>query len=245
MTRTLILALLLLGGLSPSAEARLSHVSINKSQFTLGEYPRLRVNIVSERSDVSRLEFVVRQGNGEEKLMVEPLNNFMLLLTGVDNVTDPGAELVVREYVVNQWHEYKVIPLFGGAPRLAQSTPKAPVKASAVLGSSAVPAAKFAAPAEEVTAPVLQIASGDGSCLVDYQSGETLWRIASRYAPRWNTNVYGTMLALFDANPKAFHRGKISGLKQGAKLECPSPALLSRYPDTREAKQAFEAREQE
>ncbi|WP_372871533.1 FimV/HubP family polar landmark protein [Shewanella sp.] len=247
MIRLLILALLL-GGLLPSAEARLSHVSINKSQFTLGEHPRLRVNIVSERSDFSRLEFVVRQSKGEEKLMVEPLNNFMLLLTGVENVSDSAAQLVVREYVVNQWREAKVIPLFSEAKGLVPLTPKprpqaqVPVKVAAVSGNLSASASNTQTP-QIKSAPVTDN-EPEESCSVDYQQGETLWRIASRYAPRWNTNVYATMLALFDANPKAFNKGKIGGLKQNAKLDCPSPALLARYPDITDAKLVFEASEE-
>lgn len=238
MIRLFILALLLMVQALTPAQARLSHVSINKSQFTLGEYPRLRVNIVSERSDLSRLEFVVRQGTREEKLMVEPLNNFMLLLFGVDNVTDANAELVVREYVVNQWQEYKVIPLFGGTERVAKAPSAPPRKAAELLAPESVPVAK-PTPAQMSLASA---ANDSGGCAVEYQPGETLWRIASRYAPRWNTNVYSTMMALFDANPRAFTKGKISGLKQDAKLECPSPALLGRYPDTREARRIFEAK---
>ncbi len=241
MTRLFILALLLMVQALTPAQARLSHVSINKSQFTLGEYPRLRVNIVSERSDLSRLEFVVRQGTREEKLMVEPLNNFMLLLFGVDNVTDANAELVVREYVVNQWQEYKVIPLFGGKERIAKAPAAAPRKAAELLAPEAVPVAR--PPAPQVAA--ISAANDSSGCTVEYQQGETLWRIASRYAPRWNTNVYSTMMALFDANPSAFTKGKIGGLKQDAKLACPSPAVLSRYPDAREARKQFEARQTE
>ncbi|MBT1444094.1 hypothetical protein KJI95_06095 [Shewanella sp. JM162201] len=495
MIRAFFVVLLLLGLALPAA-ARVSHVSINKSQFTLGEHPRLRVNVVSDKGDFSRIEFLIRQGKSEEKLMLEPVNNFLVLLTGVEDVTDASAELVVREYVINEWHDYKVIPLFGGNERLARAAQK-PVKADKALASTArtavpvsaqaasavssgqmtdskampsavkvaavkpvaakpdpatlaainaaavmpepvelqrvkpvpvkpepvkpepvksvaikpaadkpevadklevaaavkqevkqdvkpepiaiaavsaaaaagtastaesaladssktdalaesgkadsraepltaasakpgEPAPQFASSvnsAQEAdvnaetasmgaatTAPVstetvstelgstetastepvstepgrqaagaaptqataqadadaqvareastqTQVAAtqaiatqaveteapsaaGEG-CRVEYKQGETLWRIASRYAPAWNTNVYGTMLALHDANPGAFRSGKISGMKQGAKFDCPSPAVLSRYPDAREARKQFEARQTE
>ncbi|QSX29693.1 fimbrial protein FimV [Shewanella cyperi] len=272
-----LLSCLLLPG---AAMAKLSHVSINKSQFTLGEHPRLRVNIIAERNDLSRLEFVVQQGESEEKLMVQPLNSFMLLLTGVEEVRDPNARLLVREYVVDQWHEYRWFPLFAGAsgkltedavptrasePREKGSREKGPqasVTAAKPRGAQAqvkiqeAPVKTQEAPTKTELAPQVEIAaataeptvdlanrSAANECEVERQAGDTLWRIANRNAAKWQVDVYSAMLALFDANPGAFTRNKINGLKKDARLECPGAELLGRYPDPKVASRVYADKE--
>ncbi|QSX36866.1 FimV/HubP family polar landmark protein [Shewanella sedimentimangrovi] len=280
--RSLIPVLLCCLLLPGAAMAKLSHVSINKSQFTLGEHPRLRVNIIAERNDLSRLEFVVQQGESEEKLMVQPLNSFMLLLTGVEEVRDPNARLLVREYVVDQWHEYRWFPLFAGAsgkltenavparaselrekgtqasvaaamPRGAQAPvqiQEAPVKTQeASVETEEAPTKTELAPQVEIAAaiaePTVDLAnrSAANECEVERQAGDTLWRIANRNAAKWQVDVYSAMLALFDANPGAFTRNKINGLKKDARLECPGTELLGRYPDPKVASRVYADKE--
>ncbi|MCL1119921.1 hypothetical protein N7V09_04845 [Shewanella seohaensis] len=366
---------------SACVQAQVSHVSINSRMFDLGAYPKMRVNVITDNQDMTRLEFAVQQSGGEEKLMAEQLNRFLVLLTGVEDVTDPKARLLVREYRVDRWYEVKNLPLFDTASSAASSvsqaktavvksskaataetrqrvassaksdkTPvkstkvvqevnlvtaeadvapvtsvvvaavttevaaaprasgftfpedKSDVKASSTSSSSVVASAKAevdksepskteAAKAEMSTPepstpevasePAVAQASADlprvdksktaidapevkageatatevktvsstnaqstnsGECLLDYHN-ETLWRIANRYAPEWKVSVYGAMLAIHDANPKAFSKNRINALKKDATLYCPSAEILARYPEAQAAKTSFEDRE--
>ncbi|MEE1980149.1 FimV/HubP family polar landmark protein [Shewanella xiamenensis] len=333
-----------------AVQAQVSHVSINSRMFELGAYPKMRVNVISDSQDMTRLEFALHQSTGEEKLMVEQLNRFLVLLTGVEDVTDPKARLLVREYRVDRWYEVKNLPLFDNTSsatssvsqaktavvksskaakaetsQLAASSAKsdkttvkstkvvqevnlvtaeadvAPVIVAAVTANVAAPRASgFTFPedkpdakassasslstepsiakpstepsaaqvssanadmakadksingidvSEAKTAEVTKIASStnanatsSGECMLDYHN-ETLWRIANRYALEWQVSVYGAMLAIHDANPKAFAKNRINALKKDATLTCPSAEILARYPNAQGAKASFEDRE--
>ena len=335
---------------SAAVQAQVSHVSINNRMFELGAYPKMRVNVISDNQDMTRLEFVLHQSSGEEKLMAEQLNRFLILLTGVEDVTDPKARLLVREYRVDRWYEVKNLPLFDNTSsatssvsqaktavvksskaakaetsQLAASSAKsdkttvkstkvvqevnlvtaeadvAPVIVAAVTANVAAPSASgFTFPedkpdakassasslstepsiakpstessaaqvssanadmakadksingidvSEAKTAEVTKIASStnanatsSGECMLDYHN-ETLWRIANRYALEWQVSVYGAMLAIHDANPKAFAKNRINALKKDATLTCPSAEILARYPNAQGAKASFEDRE--
>ncbi|NKZ41204.1 FimV/HubP family polar landmark protein [Shewanella algae] len=285
--------------LTSVAIAETAHVSINQRMFELGHLPLIKVNVVADSEDMTRLEFIVRQQGAAEKLMVQPINRYMVLLLGIDEVTDKQAELLVREYRINRWHELKRLPLFDTSvpvalrsnrarvfaeqmptesPQVAVSTqaienkaienktiearsvqatavsskvvPPPAVQAQRVKDvagqpqsesqSLGVPSASqaVAAPGRQVKA--LPIASREPGCMLDFDGTETLWRVASRYAQSSHTHVYGAMLAIFDANPKAFSRGDIRNLRSDAKLHCPSSSLLESYGDKTAAKEKFE-----
>ncbi|MBO2555136.1 FimV/HubP family polar landmark protein [Shewanella algae] len=285
--------------LTSVARAETAHVSINQRMFELGHLPLIKVNVVADSEDMTRLEFIVRQQGAAEKLMVQPINRYMVLLLGIDEVTDKQAELLVREYRINRWYELKRLPLFDTSvpvvlrsnrarvfaeqiptesPQVAVSTQAlenkpienktietraapATVVSSKVMPPSAVQAQRVkevdgqgdgepqslgvhsasqavAAPGRQVKA--LPIASREPGCMLDFDGTETLWRVASRYAQSSHTHVYGAMLAIFDANPKAFSRGDIRNLRSDAKLHCPSSSLLESYGDKTAAKEKFE-----
>ncbi|WP_345853557.1 FimV/HubP family polar landmark protein [Shewanella algae] len=285
--------------LTSVAIAETAHVSINQRMFELGHLPLIKVNVVADSEDMTRLEFIVRQQGAAEKLMVQPINRYMVLLLGIDEVTDKQAELLVREYRINRWYELKRLPLFDTSvpvvlrsnrarvfaeqiptesPQVAVSTQAlenkpienktietraapATVVSSKVMPPSAVQAQRVkevdgqgdgepqslgvhsasqavAAPGRQVK--VLPIASREPGCMLDFDGTETLWRVASRYAQSSHTHVYGAMLAIFDANPKAFSRGDIRNLRSDAKLHCPSSSLLQSYGDKTAAKEKFE-----
>lgn len=341
--------------------AQVSHVSVNSRMFELGGYPKLRVNVIADNQDMSRLEFVVQQAGGEEKLMVEELNRFLVLLTGVEDVKDDKAKLLVREYRLDRWYEVKSINLFGEAkptsaalsmsavsgskntttalvqkraekvnaksvkvaaestreleakpvtaviatvnthvdtkptvpeakvvtgfkfPEAAneQNTQVAEVKpvvkisepvAAKITPVEAVmsePVAVKTTPAETVvpetvmsevvatetaktTNSELKVNAAETSptasqtpehCQLTYLAGETLWRIANRYANDWDVSVYGAMLAIYEANPAAFSKNKINALKSNAALSCPSKMILAQHANAKEAQAMFEAKE--
>lgn len=346
---------------SAQSMAQVSHVSVNSRMFELGGYPKLRVNVIADNQDMSRLEFVVQQAGSEEKLMVEELNRFLVLLTGVEDVKDDKAKLLVREYRLDRWYEVKSINLFGEAkPTSAALTAKAasgskntttalvPKRADKVNAQSAKvaaestrvleakpataviaaanthvdikptvpvaeivtgfkfpeaaneqntqvaevkPVAKTSEPVAAKTTPVGAVMSGPvavktmpvetvvpetvmskivatetvkttnselqvnaaetsptasqtpENCQLTYLAGETLWRIANRYANDWGVSVYGAMLAIYEANPAAFSKNKINALKSNAALSCPSKMILAQHANAREAQTMFEAKE--
>ncbi|QYK01117.1 hypothetical protein [Shewanella psychrotolerans] len=227
---------------SYSSMAKVTHVSINQQQFALGANPKLKVNIVTERSHLDKLQFVVEQQSGSERLMVSPINSFMLLLDGVEDVTDADAMLIVKEYQINQWQEVKRMRLFDGATLtkpLATPLDKKLTKPTVVndnLVSTAVN------PTGVVTAkPLLDNNLIEPNCQLDYDGKQTLWRIASMYAKAWQLSTYGAALAIFDANPKAFSKRKIDKLRADVVLVCPSLLVKQRYLDAKFAKQTFDA----
>ena len=293
------LLMLVLMLLTSVARAETAHVSINQRMFELGHLPLIKVNVVADSEDMTRLEFIVRQQGAAEKLMVQPINRYMVLLLGIDEVTDKQAELLVREYRINRWHELKRLPLFDtsvpvalrsnrarvfaeqmpteslqvamstqaienkaienktiearAAPATAVSSKVVPPPAvqaqrvKEVAGqpqsepqSLGVPSASqaVAAPGSQVTASTIE--TREPGCMLDFDGTETLWRVASRYAESRHTHVYGAMLAIFEANPKAFNRGNIRHLRRDAKLHCPSSRLLQSYGDKTAAKEKFE-----
>ncbi len=293
------LLMLVLMLLTSVARAETAHVSINQRMFELGHLPLIKVNVVADSEDMTRLEFIVRQQGAAEKLMVQPINRYMVLLLGIDEVTDKQAELLVREYRINRWYELKRLPLFdtsvpvvlrsNRARVFAEQMPTEPpqtvmsiqavenkaienkaiearavpatVVSSKVVPPPAVQAQRVkevagqpqsepqslgvpsasqavAAPGRQVKA--LPIDSREPGCMLDFDGTETLWRVASRYAQNSHTHVYGAMLAIFDANPKAFSRGDIRNLRSDAKLHCPSSSLLESYGDKTAAKEKFE-----
>ncbi len=293
------LLMLVLMLLTSVARAETAHVSINQRMFELGHLPLIKVNVVADSEDMTRLEFIVRQQGAAEKLMVQPINRYMVLLLGIDEVTDKQAELLVREYRINRWHELKRLPLFDTSVPVALRSNRArvfaeqmptespqvavliqalenkaienktiearAVQATAVSSKVVPPPAvqaqrvkdvagqpqsepqslgvssasqAVAAPGPQVKA--LPIDSREPGCMLDFDGTETLWRVASRYAQNSHTHVYGAMLAIFDANPKAFSRGNIRNLRSDAKLYCPSSSLLESYGDKTAAKEKFE-----
>jgi FimV-like protein len=241
-----------------SALAQVSHVSINERHFTLGQYPRLRLNLVAESNDLSRLEFVLRQQHTQEKLMVERLNAFMLLATGVEDVTDPKAMLIVKEYKASQWQQYKTFPLFSaderaGAVAASEAEPEgtgqlAMAKAESVkpspIQTSAQPTKVDADRSEPIRVAMAGLnpeAAAGGECQLEYSAGETLWRIGNRYASQWGVNVYAAILSIYEANPTAFNRQDIKGLKQNARLNCPSRELLSSQGEAIQAARKYQS----
>lgn len=328
---------------SAPSMAQVSHVSINSRMFELGAYPKLRVNVIADNQDMSRLEFVVQQASGEERLMVEEINRFLVLLTGVEDVKDSSAKLLVREYRLDRWYDVKSINLFGEAKptsaalsmsaasgskntttalvqKRADKVNVQPVKVAAestsVVGAKTatvitaanihvdthvdahvntkptVPAAevvtgfKFPEAADEQNTQVAEVkpvvkisepvvpetvmsevvatetakttnselkanaaetsptaSQTPEHCQLTYLAGETLWRIANRYANDWDVSVYGAMLAIYEANPAAFSKNKINALKSNAALSCPSKMILAQHANAKEAQAMFEAKE--
>ncbi|MBB1269632.1 FimV/HubP family polar landmark protein [Shewanella sp. SR44-3] len=97
-------------------QANVDHVSINSRQFELGQHPQLKVNLVADKNEVSKLAFYVQQMQGsdkqQEQLMVRPINNYLLMMTGTEEVTDKQAKLIVQRYRRGSWNTYLELPLF-------------------------------------------------------------------------------------------------------------------------------------
>ncbi|WP_119977141.1 FimV/HubP family polar landmark protein [Shewanella algidipiscicola] len=236
--------LLLLLSLSHFSWAAVTHVSINQMQFHLGLNPKLKLNIVTDQPSVDKLQFVVAQQSGQERLMVTPVNNFMLQLTGLEDVTDANAELIVQEYHVNQWREVKRITLFDATHAARVPTkPKPSITAKPLVASNTLSSESPKPLKEQQKAPQGDVAADlvQADCELNYEAQQTLWRIGSAYAKSWQLSPYGAMLAIFDANPKAFNQGEIHGLRADVVLRCPSLSVKERYRDAKQAQQLFES----
>lgn len=243
------------GLMSQFAWAKLTHVSINQRLSELGQRPTLRVNIVAQSVNLDKVQFIVEQRSGSERLMVKPMNTYMLLLSGVEDVRDSEAELVVKEYQVNNWQEVKRMPLFDAGMRSASadkpskaekpSKPDKSVKAAKSNKSVKAPAQPSRiADARQPMAALGTVNAGDRvqpGCQLDYAPPQTLWRLGSAYAKQWELSTYGAMLAIFEANPRAFNGGKINGLRADVTLKCPSAALKQKYHSAEAARVTFEA----
>ncbi|MFQ6371870.1 FimV family protein [Shewanella sp. YIC-542] len=229
-------------------QAEVTHVSLNQRLFDLGKLPLIKVNIVSAPTDLQRLQFLLRQQSGEEKLMVQPVNPYLLLLMGIEEVTDPNAVLLVQQYRVDNWQEIGQLPLFD--PSVPVADPPDPARFSMYRNGSGqlqahVPDAPLnetpSAPAAPMSAVVAPDVQSSADCLLDYHGRETLWRLASRYGKTWHTHVYAAALAIMEANPQAFVKNKPGQLRRDASLQCPQPAQWQRYADKKVAREKFEA----
>lgn len=242
MKRIVILTLATLALFSVGVTAEVSHVSINKRLFELGEYPKLKVNIISNYTHSNKVQFSLRQSTGEERLVASPLNNFMVLVTGIDDVVDSDAVLVVKEHRVNRWREVAVLKLFTGNP--VESPPHSAYvnpKPSSVSVNKKTYAGVTGISSELIvkTSPVS--ARLKKNCTVDFDGSETLWRIGLRESEAWGVNAYGAMLAIYESNPHAFYKAKINGLKSDALLQCPSFAIRNKYMNAKAAKKLFDS----
>lgn len=243
------------------ALASVEHISIHSKQFSLGQHPQIHVNIVSDNKAMNRLAFFVVQAQGEEKLMVHEANDFKVSLVGVEDVTDPNALLLVREYQIEHWSEVASIALFADAEvqqvvktsnRLANKNPghKVNVKGAAdglnSQGAATLSMASMASGAKSTISPLSFSSSNltnssngtQPACLL--VSDGTLWSIATRYAVSQQTHVYAAVLAIYEANPSAFVRGQLSQLRADADLSCPKAELLAKYQDVSAARAQFE-----
>ncbi len=243
-----------------AAPSKVSHVSINAQQFILGGYPKFRLNIVSGHTSLDKMQFVLMQSSGEERLMAKPINNFLLLVSGVEDVVDPGATLIIREYRVNKWREVKSFELFKGqelSPELAAhstfntATKKVVVvKPAAQTKTAQKTTDQHLSESAQTTGIIVtkqqvsdeyRSALVDTSCTLTYTPDMTLWRIGTQQSKEWGISTYGAIVAIFEANTRAFLKGRIDSLRADASLLCPSLALRDKYSDSKVAKAAFEA----
>ncbi|MGI2260239.1 hypothetical protein [Shewanella sp. GXUN23E] len=233
------MAVLLLGCF-PAAfvQAEIKHISLNKLQFTRGEAVDMRINLVAEPRDINRLEFVLFQASGPEKLMVKQESSYLLRLLGFEPVNDPNAYIGVRVYIIDRWQPLTQLSLFPGGQLPEMADNMLPLSPDEVTLISDSPSGRdngiVGDPVRSENDP------GAQNCTIDYTPGETLWRIGNRYARQWNTHVYGAILALYETNKKAFYRNNINWLKDGASLGCPPPGLWDSFGDKAQARRTFE-----
>jgi FimV-like protein len=81
----------------------------------------------------------------------------------------------------------------------------------------------------------------DTLCVIERSPQDTLWRVASHYSGPWKINLYGAMLAIYDANPNAFANHKIYLLMSDSHLKCPSRLILKQYQNATKAQITYEA----
>jgi FimV-like protein len=242
----------LLGNITATL-AQVVHVSINSRQFELNKQPRLKVNVVAQNDDVSRLGFYIRQldnGNVEQqKLTVNRINRFLFQLSGTDVVSDPNAQLMITQDTAAGVATLAVMAIFD-APYSVNSAilvsnvdnqQTSPVANTPVMSASKTRqvdnslAQESSLPASSRVKSAQQV-----RCLIERDNSDTLWRIANRYKEQWHTSVYGAMLAIFETNLQAFSKQKIHLLVKDVQLNCPSTAILAEYNNKVFDKKVFE-----
>ncbi|PKH29574.1 FimV/HubP family polar landmark protein [Shewanella sp. ALD9] len=121
--------------------AQVNHVSINSRQFELNNLPQLKINIVAQNDDASRLGFYIRQlddsldGNKvvQQKLAVQSINRFLLQLKGTDIISDVNAQLIVTEDTAKGAVTLAVMALFDAPYSVNSATLVSNVVTSRVL----------------------------------------------------------------------------------------------------------------
>ncbi|QDE32847.1 FimV/HubP family polar landmark protein [Shewanella polaris] len=256
LIEVIILVFGLLGSVT-AAMAQVNHVSINSRQFELNSVPQLKVNVVAQNDDVSRLGFYIRQLDDDQflqqKLIVQGINRFLLQLHGTNVISDKNAQLIITEATATGAITLAVLAVFDAPYSFKSATLAAhannqqssavaenPVKKLSVISQ------KNKQTSQSSSTTVTQaIASVDGAtqqvdCLIERDNSDTLWRIANRYKEQWHTSVYGAMLAIFEANLSAFSKQRIHLLLKDVPLHCPSTAILSEYNNKGVDRKVFE-----
>jgi FimV-like protein len=241
----------LLGNIA-AVTAQVDHVSINSRQFELNKVARLRVNIVAQNDDVSRLGFYIRQlddGNvHQQKLTVQGINHFLFQLSGTDVVSDPNAQLMITQDTATGVAMLAIMAVFD-APYSVNSATLVSNVDNQQTSPVATPPVMSAPKTRQVDSrlaqePSLPAPSSVKSaqqvrCLIERDNSDTLWRIANRYKEQWHTSVYGAMLAIFETNLLAFSKQKIHLLVKDVPLNCPLTAILAEYNNKEFDKKVF------
>lgn len=237
-----IMALLAVGYI-PAATAEVSHISIDTAAFEQGQLPTLTVNVVTEHHDLSRLTFYLRQIYQDnivlEKLDVQRQGDDVFVLTGKEQLRDPDSALIVSEFRNAKWQQYSPVPLFNQAVLASTHQPvaikKMKLPTSSIAAQQVTDSSVSAPQVTEInrvvaSTPVLaatqELLEG---CNILKQPNDSLWKIAVRYRKQWGSNIYGAMLALYEANPQAFYQNKISLLQLDSSLRCPPANILVKY----------------
>lgn len=205
---------------SSDVSAKIEHISLNERLFEVGKLPMVKLNIVTSSLDISNLEFILVQKDNEEKLIVQQLNQFSLLLMGLDKVTDVNAKLIVR-----QWQLIKDIELFDKGYidqyLVTYESKQEKTNMSPLMTGKA------------------NMAQNAESCLLEFDGNQTLWRLGLKYAKLWETSNYTAMLVIFYQNPQAFTKGEINRLRKDAVLICPDGKFFTIYADPVKAKNLY------
>ncbi|WP_351088551.1 FimV/HubP family polar landmark protein [Shewanella sp. S1-49-MNA-CIBAN-0167] len=242
----------LLGNIA-AVTAQVDHVSINSRQFELNKVARLRVNMVAQNDDVSRLSFYIRQlddGNvQQQKLTVQGINHFLFQLSGTDVVSDPNAQLMITQDTAAGVATLAIMAVFDAPYSVNSATlvsnfdnqQTSPVATPPVMRASKTRQVDNRLAQEpSLPAPSSVKSAQQVRCLIERDNSDTLWRIANRYKEQWHTSVYGAMLAIFETNLLAFSKQKIHLLVKDVPLNCPSTAILAEYNNKAFDKKVFE-----
>ncbi len=150
----------------------------------------------------------------------------VIRVTTVDPVRAPYLDFLLQVNWTNGrlLREYTVLldpPDYAPAAPAITAAPAAATRTARV--AAAVPAA---APATTEAMPAAAARSA-GDTYGPVKSGQTLTQVARAVLPDSKVSLDQVMVALLAANPNAFVRGNINGLKRGAILRIPSTQQIS------------------
>ena len=153
----------------------------------------------------------------------------VIRVTTVDPVREPYLDFLLQVNWSNGrlLREYTVLldpPNYASATPVATTVPLAsrPPATAAPAAAAAAPAA--AAGSATASAGARRVA---GDTYGPVKNGETLTQVAHAVRPDSKVSMNQVMVALLAANPDAFVRGNINGLKRGAILRIPSAQQIS------------------
>ncbi|QIR13354.1 FimV/HubP family polar landmark protein [Shewanella aestuarii] len=259
------LASFAMGALSSSVNADVSHIGIETMDFEAGELPKLNVNVVSDHNDLTLLSFYIRQKYKNtvvlEKLLVDDHKQNTFILRGQEKIIDPNSTLIVSEFREGKWQQYSPVTLFNKKFTVQNDGTQASMPvAIKTLKSSPAYKQRYQATAKEAANQPSYSSSqsyfddkasnhpknqtypqANYACAINKSSEDTLWTVASNHAKKWGTNVFGAMLAIYEANPQAFVKNNIQKLKSDSQLNCPTEDVLAQYQDANQDKAKFDA----
>ena len=156
----------------------------------------------------------------------------VIRVTTVDPVREPYLDFLLQVNWSNGrlLREYTVLL---DPPNYAPATPAAtaaPTASQSAATTAAAPAAATAAPvgaARSTAVPTTGAPRAAGDTYGPVKNGETLTQVAHAVRPDSKVSMDQVMVALLAANPNAFVRGNINGLKRGAILRIPSAQQIS------------------
>lgn len=248
------------------AVADVSHIGIEAMGFEAGELPKLNVNVVSDHNNLSLLTFYIRQKYKNtivlEKLIVDDHKQNTFILRGEEKIIDPNSSLIVSEYRNGKWQQYSPVSLFKGGlePQTASHQAAKPVAIKTMKSSNAYKqrhqnvATQPQVKSDSRYSPAIAnssastdnrysslAATSQSDCTINKSVEDTLWKLGTSNAKQWGTNVFGAMIAIYEANPDAFVDRNIQKLMASSKLSCPSVETLAQFQSPNQDKLMFDA----
>ncbi|WP_343817572.1 FimV/HubP family polar landmark protein [Colwellia asteriadis] len=220
--------------------AAVDYISLHDIELNTPQALAIKLNII-ESAEKPPLKFVLQQGSKKHTLSYQRLNQYMLRVQGNQRLTGT-ANLVVYTTNNDLWEIINTIKLnipptnkghmtadtYSSAEQITSTKPMVETTKNQPLASrlpTSSPDNTRTNSRTNTSTNISQVAANQ--CVLTKQPQETLWRIATRYAPQWNIDVYSAMIAIYNANRNQFSQQHIKLLKANATLTCPTKNIMA------------------